>query len=158
MKTYTRLQIAENQLRSAMGLFMTGRDRFSVITLAGAADVILTQLSIKAGNESFTADLLAQHIAEGGMVETREQHGKKVNDILFINHCKHLDDDEDGYLELEDVEEAALGAILKALVNYVRIDGFRRDLVEAFRLWGKQNLDPTKYNVDSDPNWKKPDA
>ncbi|NKI97569.1 hypothetical protein [Rhizobacter sp. SG703] len=158
MKTYTRLQIAENQLRAAMGLFMTGRDRFSVITLAGAADVILTQLSIKAGNEPFTAELLAKHIAEGGEVETRETHGKKVNDILYINHCKHMDDDEDGYVELDNVEEAALGAILKAVANYVHIEGFQKDLVQAFRIWGKENLDPRKYNFDFDPNWKKADT
>jgi hypothetical protein len=157
MSTYTRLQIAENQLQAAMGLFMTGRDRFSVITLAGAADVILTQLSIKAGNEPFTAALLAEHIAGGGAVETREQHGKKVNDVLYINHCKHLDDDEDGYLEVEDVDAAALGAILKALVNYVRIDGFQKDLYYAFRIWMKKNLDPKKYNIDGDPDWKKLD-
>jgi hypothetical protein len=157
MRTYTRLQIAENQLEAAMGLFMTGRDRFSVITLAGAADVILTQLSIKAGNESFTADLLAKHIAGGGEVETREQHGKKVNDILYVNHCKHMDEDEDGCVEVEDVDGAALGAILKATVNYVRIDGFQQDLVQAFRIWITQNLDPSKYNVGFDPNWKKAD-
>ena len=79
MKTYTRLQISENQLEAAIGQFMTGRDRFSVITLAGAADVILTQLVIKAGDEPFTADLLAQHIANGGEAETRERHGEKIN-------------------------------------------------------------------------------
>ena len=56
------------------------------------------------------------------------------------------------------MEEAALGAILKAIVNYIRIDGFQMDLVQAFRLWSKQNLDAKKYNVDFDPNWKKPDA
>lgn len=157
MTTYTRLQIAENQLQAAMGLFVAGRDRFSVITLAGAADVILTQLLIKAGNEPFTAALLAKHIEEGGAVETREQHGRKVNDVLYINHCKHLDDDEDGYLEIEDLEAAALGAILKALANYVSIEGYRKDLYYAFRVWMKKNLDPKKYNVDGDPNWRKLD-
>lgn len=153
MKTYTRLEIAENQLQAAMGLFMAGRDRFSVITLAGAADVILTQSSIKAGSEPFTADLLAKHVAEGGEAETLQQHGKKINDMLYINHCKHMDDGEDGFVELENVDEAALAAILKAVVNYIRIEGHRKDLVQAFVLWAKDTLDPKKYNVDLDPNW-----
>ena len=64
-----------------------------------------------------------------------------------------MDDGEDGYLEL-DPEECALGAILKALVNYLQIDGHQPDLFNAFKLWMTQNLDHNKYNVHCDPDWK----
>jgi len=54
IKTYTRLQLAADQLRTAVCLFIAGRDRFSVITLAGAADVILSRLVLNSGQENFT--------------------------------------------------------------------------------------------------------
>lgn len=44
LKSYTRFELAENQLEAAIGLFGSGGDRFSVISLAGAADVILSRL------------------------------------------------------------------------------------------------------------------
>lgn len=44
LKSYTRFELAENQLEAAIGLFGSGADRFSVISLAGAADVILSRL------------------------------------------------------------------------------------------------------------------
>ncbi len=46
------------------------------------------------------------------------------------------------------------GAILKALVNYLQIDGHQPDLFNAFKLWMTQNLDHNKYNVHCDPDWK----
>ena len=153
-ETYTRLQLAESQLQSAMGLYMTGQDRFSVITLAGAADVILARLVLNAGKETFTDSMLERHRAAGGPDETREIHGKAINDTLSINQLKHMGDDEDGYIEIEP-EECALGAILKALVNYLQIKGHQPDFFNAFRLWMTQNLDHGKYNVHCDPNWKQ---
>lgn len=63
-----------------------------------------------------------------------------------------MNDDEDGYIEL-DPEECALAAILKALANYVMLGGRKDNFVIAFYEWMKLNLDPTKYNVDCDPNW-----
>ena len=57
-KVYTRLELAANQLEAAISLFVAGRDRFSVITLAGAADVILSRLVINAGRENFTDSVI----------------------------------------------------------------------------------------------------
>lgn len=153
-ETYTRLQLAESQLKSAIGLFIAGQDKFSVITLAGAADVILARLVLNAGKETFTDSMLEKHRAACGPAETREIRGKAINDTLFINHLKHMDDDDDGYIEIEP-EECALGAILKALANYLQVHGHQRDLFNAFRLWMTQNLDHGKYNVRCDPNWKQ---
>ena len=155
IETYTRLRLAESQLESAMGLFITGQDRFSVITLAGAADVLLARLVSNAGGEPFTDHLLEAHRAAGGTDESREVHGKRVNDTLFINQLKHLDDGNDGCVEMEP-EECALGAILKAVVNYVQLDGHKPSLIGAFRHWMVKNLDHTKYKVHCDPNWEQP--
>ncbi len=152
-ESYTRLQLAESQLESAIGLFITGQDRFSAITLAGAADVILTRLVLNSGKKTFTDSLLEEHQKSGSSDESRATYGKGINDALYINQLKHMDVGEDGYLEL-DPEGCALGAILKALVNYLQIDGHQPDLFNAFRLWMTQNLDHSKYNVHCDPDWK----
>ena len=48
-----KLALAQQQLETAIGLFVSRRDRVSAITLAGAADGILHGLVIKAGKAPF---------------------------------------------------------------------------------------------------------
>jgi hypothetical protein len=147
---YQRLDLATNQLETAIGLFIGGHDRFSVITLAGAADGIFTQLVNNRGNESFT-EILAKEDDDKTM--TVSQMGSHVNTILFVNELKHMDKDDDGYVVM-DAEECALATILKALANFVTLRGDKVGFVKAFLLWVRLNLDPRKYNVNCDPNWK----
>lgn len=155
-KTYTRRQLAADQLRTAVCLFIAGRDRFSVITLAGAADVILSRLLLTSGHENFTDSIIRMEVEKGGHRRTRAEAGNAVNDMLLINALKHFDRGDDGTVEVGDLEQCALAAILKAMANYVALSGKKEDWVQAFFLWIKQNLDPKKYNVDCDPNWGEP--
>ncbi len=154
-RKYTRFELAHNQLEAAIALYVTNRDRLSAITLAGAADVLLSQLVLRAGKPNFTDRALEKDIEAGRAEVPREIFGKEVNDMLFINQLKHFDDDAQEVIEL-DVDECALAAILKALANYVDIPQHERALVLAFRLWVQQNLDPKKYNINCDPNWTPP--
>ncbi|STX37484.1 hypothetical protein [Legionella feeleii] len=117
-KTYKRFNLAANQLETAIMLFITGGDRFSVITLAGAADVIFSEFVIRNGEENFTDSL----IKKNNKHRTRQQIGREINDTLGINACKHLDAGEEEYVLL-DIDESALGAILKAIVNYNKLNG-----------------------------------
>jgi hypothetical protein len=150
VKNYSRLELASNQLEAAISLFISGGDRFSVITLAGAADVILSRLILNKGKENFTDVILK---AESDKEQkTREELGREVNNLFFINQLKHMDPDDDGYIDL-DPEECAIGAILKALPNYIMLTEQRKNFVKLFLLWVKLNLDPKIYNVDCDPNW-----
>jgi hypothetical protein len=153
VKVYKKIELAENQLKTAIGLFVNGGDKFSAITLAGAADVILCRLVLNAGEENFTEFSLRQTDSNGDDNETRESHGREINDTLFINDLKHMDDGEDGYVVM-DVNGCALGAILKALANYVIRFGSEKDFVQAFLAWVRLNLDPKKYTIYCDPNWK----
>lgn len=153
IKTYKRLSLAENQLETAIGLFVSDGDKFSVITLAGAADVILCQLVLKSGQENFTDCMIRHHSDDCLSDETRAIHGRQINDTLLINDLKHMDADEDGFIVM-DVEECALGAILKAVANYVMIAGRDKNFIKAFLAWVRMNLDPKKYNINCDPNWK----
>jgi hypothetical protein len=153
VQTYSRLELAKNQLESAIGLFVSGGDRFSTISLAGAADVILSRLLITRGIENFTEFSLRLERDRGGDPGSREEHGKSLNDTLFINHLKHMDDGDDGFIEM-DPEECALAAILKALANFVSLAGKQHDFVQAFMAWVRLNLDPKKYNIYGDPSWE----
>ena len=152
-QTYSRLRLAENQLETAIGLFVGGHDRFSVITIAGAADVILCRLVLNLGEENFT-DAMIRKSADGcTSKETRTSLGRQINDTLHINDLKHMDADEDGYVVM-DIEECALAAILKAMANLVKIVGHERDYIKGFLAWVRLNLDSKKYNIYCDPNWK----
>lgn len=145
-KTYTRFELAENQLTSAIGLFVSGRDRFSVITLAGAADVLLSRLVMNQGKETFTQRIAKRDAADGGSPVDVSVQGRAINDLLFINQLKHMDEGEEGFIDL-DVEECALAAISKALVSYVALAGDQKDIVLAFKAWAWQNLDRKKYGA-----------
>lgn len=157
-QTYTRLQIAADQLRAAIGLFVAGNDRFSVITLAGAADVILSRLVLNTGQSNFTDSIIEMEVEKGGARQTRAVAGKAVNDMLLINALKHFDQGDSGTIEVDDLEECALAVILKALPNYAALAGQNEDWIKAFHYWIKLNLDPKKYNVNLDPNWVAPAA
>lgn len=157
VREYTRLQLAECQLEAAIGLFMVGRDRFAVITLAGAADVILSQLAFDKDKSNFTDALMEEAIRNGTAERTRAEHGRAINDVLFINDMKHMDKEEDGFVDM-DPEECAFGAIMKAMVNYIAIVGRKHSTVAAFLLWVGRNMDLKKYNLSGDPNLKHEDA
>jgi hypothetical protein len=157
LRMYSRLQLAAGQLETALALFISGRDRFSVITLAGAADVILSQLLIRDGKSNFTDHMIAAAQAKGEEHDaTRQSHGKKINDLLLINAFKHLDDGCEAFLDIENLEETALATVLKALPNYMQLEGHDKVLVAAFRMWMVKNLDPKRYNVHGAADWTPP--
>jgi hypothetical protein len=153
-KTYTRLELAADQLHAAVCLFITGRDRFSVITLAGAADVILSRLVLNSGQENFTDSIAQMEVEKGGRERPRAEVGKALNDMLLINEIKHFDPGDDGIVTVSDLDECAFAAILKGMANYVTLAGRKEDWVAAFFLWVKENMDPNKYNVNFDPEWE----
>ena len=107
------------------------------------------------GGVNFTESEMGREVARGGEAVTREEVGKRMNDAIFINQLKHMDDGEDGFVDFEP-EECALAAILKAIANYVQLGGRNSGAVLAFMAWMKLNLDPKKYNIQCDPNWIEP--
>jgi hypothetical protein len=150
---YSKYELAANQLETAIGLFVGGWDRFSVITLAGAADVILSQLVLNQGKSNFTDHLLSNETDINPDIRTRQQYGREVNNILFINQLKHMDDAEDNLVEF-DSDTCAIAAILKAIANIVELGGRELDFVQAFLVWVKLNLDKKKFNISGEPSWE----
>lgn len=144
-KTYQRFELAAKQLETAIMLFLTVQDGLSAITLAGASDVIFCELVNREGKKNFI-DIITYEKDKGG---SREDIGKEINDLLYINSLKHFDRDDEEHIIL-DVNECAVAAILKALANYSMLDGKNEQLILAFRYWVKMNLDPDKYNLQED--------
>jgi hypothetical protein len=145
LKTHNILDLAEDQLRTAIMLFLTGQDLISSITLAGAADVILCQLVKNRGKENFTDYVLK---SQNDPNKTIPEIGKEINDMFCINALKHMDSIEDNSVTM-NLRENAIGAILKALPNFKELRGLDKDFIIAFRIWIEANLDPKKYNI----NW-----
>lgn len=141
-KEYSRFDLASKQLETAIMLFITGGDRFSVITLAGAADTIFSELVTREKKENFTVYLLKKENDK----RKPQEIGKEINNMLFINALKHLDPGDDDYISF-DAEECALGAISKAIANYSMLDGKNDKLIKGFWAWVRINLDINKYNI-----------
>ena len=134
MKTHSKLDIATHQLRSAVMLFCSGRDRFSSITLAGAADVILSQLLLNAGKENFSDLIMRADANVDGVPPERSAHGRAVNDMLMVNSMKHMNPRDSEFVEM-DVRVCACATVAKAVANYVDLVSDEADFVKAFKLW-----------------------
>lgn len=134
MTSHSKLDIAASQLECAVALYVSNRDKVSAITLAGAADVIFSQLLLDKNSENFTDVMILSEFEKTGVLLKRSQAGSNINDVLAINILKHMDPGDSDNVEI-DVELSALGAIAKAVCNYIDLGGEKSNAVLAFRAW-----------------------
>jgi len=149
---YSKLDVANLQLKTAVMLFATEIDRVSAITLAGAADVILSQLLLNAGKENFSDGLMKKDAEKSGLMPERGAHGRAVNNMLMINALKHMDPGDDDYVEM-DVLVCALATVAKAVANYVMLIGdaaHEEDFVKVFKAWATIHA-PKGLDEDGNP-------
>jgi hypothetical protein len=149
---HSKLDIARAQLKSAVMLFATAIDRVSAITLAGAADVILSQLLLNAGKKNFSDELMAKEAEKSGVMPARGAHGYAVNNMLMINALKHMDSGDDDYLEM-DVLVSSLATVAKTIANYVMLIGdpvHEEDFVKVFKTWATIHA-PKGFDEDGNP-------
>jgi hypothetical protein len=78
---------------------------------------------------------------------TRGEYGKEINDVLRINAVKHMDKNDDDYVEM-DLDECALATISKAVTNYIDLAGREASFIKAFLYWMKLNVDPKRLQID----------
>jgi len=128
---YHKSDIATAQLQTAIVLFLGGRDRSSVITLAGAASGILEQLVRNEGKIPFVD--YARSLAPGP-TPPRGTANRVINDVLGINPHKHMKADCADALEI-DLEKCAEDAITKAVGDHVTLHGREHDFIKAFLQW-----------------------
>lgn len=146
-KTISKLTLAEQQLETAIGLFVSRRDRVSAISLAGAADGILHGLVLKAGKQPFADYALSMEEALSGQTPAKAKFAKHINDQLNINDLKHMNEDD-----LEEVtfdpDISALGAILKAIANHHQLVPKHPDFIKAMLHWAWMFYDGKKITED----------
>jgi hypothetical protein len=149
----TKLRLAEQQLETAIGLFINGRDRVSAITLAGAADGILHGLVIKAGKQPFADYVVAVSEAMAGQTPSKAKAAKHINDKLNINDLKHTDADDADEVVF-DVDISALGAILKAIANHHALGLDEPKFNKGMLQWTWMFYDGTR--ITEDDEYKEP--
>lgn len=133
-QTLSKLALAERQLETAIGLFVSRRDRISALSLAGAADGILHGLVLKAGKQPFADYALGVSEALAGQTPAKAKFSRHINDQLKINDLKHMD--EGGPDEVAfDPDVSALGAILKAIANHKKLVPEHPDFIKAMLQW-----------------------
>ena len=146
-KTLTKLALAERQLETAIGLFVSRRDRISAISLAGAADGILHGLVLKAGKQPFSDYALGVREALSGQTPAKAKFAKHINDQLHINDLKHMDDGAPEEITF-DPDISALGAILKAIANHHQLVPDHPDYIKAMLQWSWMFYDGTRITED----------
>lgn len=146
-KILSKLALAERQLETAIGLFVSRRDRVSAISLAGAADGILHGLVLIAGKQPFSDYALGVAEALAGQTPAKAKFAKHINDQLKINDLKHMN--EGGPNEIAfDPDVSALGAILKAIANHKTLVPEHPDFIKAMLQWAWMFWDGEKITED----------
>jgi hypothetical protein len=148
-ESMSKLVLAQRQLETAIGLFVSRRDRVSAITLAGAADGILHGLVLKAGKQPFSDYALGVREALSGETPPRAKFAKHINDQLNINDLKHMDLGGEDEITL-DVNMSALGAILKAIANHHTLVPEPPDFIKGMLQWTWMFYDGEKI-VEHEP-------
>ena len=146
-ETISKLALAQQQLETAIGLFVSRRDRVSAITLAGAADGILHGLVLKAGKQPFADYAMGVREALSGETPAKAKFAKHINDKLNINDLKHMDEGGPDDVTF-DPDISALGAILKAIANHHALVPEHPDFIKAMLQWTWMFYDGEKIRED----------
>jgi len=145
--TQTKLALAQRQLETAIGLFVSRRDRVSAITLAGAADGILHGLVLKAGKQPFADYAMGVRKAMSGETPAKAKYARHINDKLNINDLKHMDEGTSDEVTL-DIDISALGSILKAIANHQTLVPEHPNFIQALLQWTWMFYDGKKIVKD----------
>ena len=137
---YHKSEIARRQLEAAVVLFLNGRDRSSVITLAGAASGILDRLVRNEGKEPFVDFACRVHRKLIGHTPQRRSYSHHIDKRLGVIAHKHLSKEDDEAVEL-DLEQMACDALTRALADYMTLHGKDEPFVKAFFNWAWETKD-----------------
>jgi hypothetical protein len=119
---FRKRDIALAQLETALELYLDGKDRFSVITLAGAAEELLGKELVAQGNPNALSIAQALTAVVGRALDGREIKPKAVADIAnrARNEAKHLDEAGPRSVMM-DPEVEAQDVLDRAVTNYWRL-------------------------------------
>ena len=137
---FHKSEIARRQLQTAIGIFLSGLDRSSVITLAGAASGILDTLVTRSGKEPFVDYARRVHCAKVGRTPKRKAYSHHIEKFLGVIAHKHLSEADQEKIEL-DLEKMAVDALCRAVADYTTLYGQDDPHVKAYLGWAWKHLD-----------------
>lgn len=140
MPRFHKSDIAKLQLQTAVGIFLSGMDRSSVITLAGAASGLLDSLAKVAGKEPFVDYARRIHCAIVGHTPKRQSYSHYIDKRLGVIAHKHLGKNDPETIDL-DLEKMAIDALCRAITDYTAIYGQDEPFAKAFLSWAWKNMD-----------------
>ncbi len=139
-KKYHKRDIARYQLETAVALFLSKRDLSSVITLAGAAAIILDRLVRNEGKEAFVDYARRVHRDTIGFMPKRQSYSHHIDKSVGTIVHKHLGKEEHDEVDL-DLDKMAYDALTRALADYIKLNGQEDHFVKAFLNWSWKNQD-----------------
>ena len=129
-KTYTKQEIAERQLDRAVILLLDEKDIISAITLAGAAEEILSRLLAKQHKTSALTDIIDEYKSLEEYTDQKLEEGNFISTMNFFrNEMKHHNK---GLDEMPIPAEAAYEIINRAAENVWRLTGKYSQQVQRF--------------------------
>lgn len=121
-QTFEKSELAKEQLRTSIWLFLNQIDFVSAITLAGAAGNIFHAL-VEQQNKQPTLEygrLLCSKLI--GYVPRRSKYLKNFGDLTGINCLKHMSEKCPDTIEI-DLEKCAETAITRASLDFIKLYG-----------------------------------
>jgi hypothetical protein len=137
---YHKRNIAKSQLQTAVALFLSGRGRSSVITLAGAAGAILDRLVRNEGKEPFVDYACRIHREMAGYMPKRQSYSHHIDKQLGIIAHKHMGQQDSETIDL-NLEKMACNALERAVADYVTLNGQEEGFIKAFLQWSWEHKD-----------------
>ena len=129
-KIYTKQEIAERQLDRAVILLLDEKDVVSAITLAGAAEEILSRILAKQNKTSALTDIVDEYKSLGKYTDQKLEERDFIRTMNFFrNEMKHHDI---GLDEIPIPAEAAYEIINRAAENVWRLTGKYSQQVQRF--------------------------
>src|SRR5688500_1538280 len=101
MSRFHKYDVAKAQLQTAVWMFLQGRDRSSVITLAGAASGILDELVRRSGQETFLDYARRVQRELSGTTPKRSAYSHHINTRLGVIAHRHMWSDDSETIELD---------------------------------------------------------
>ena len=139
-KTYERLDLAKEQLDTALALFLDQRNYSSAITLSGAAEEIFGRaLTAKGGTSAL--DSSYRSMAEFHRMLGDTEFDKRVfitKENLARDALKHLQEDKGVTITL-DLEDAACWMLVRAIQNGKKL-GLEFERYQDFDNWFYKNI------------------
>lgn len=136
-RSYEKLDVAREQLEVALRLFFDGTELFAVITLAGAAEVLLGAYVKAKGDTTSLDDLIKGAVQISSVLSGSPS---KPTDVVWIanyprNAAKHMEDAADSVIWV-DLKRDATDLLSRAVDNYCRLmrhhDLPESELIERF--------------------------